>query len=214
MIQNSQSAQTATAWNPAEAGQEVRLRANPGRRGKTTGKVRKVGTRTLVEVQFGPTEKVYKPQNLLELCGDDESIEELMRQGRFGGPDDLRRILTFQKIKGQLTNVFYSMESSQTDFYAHQFKPVLKFLNSAVGRILIADEVGLGKTIEAMYIWKELQTREDVRRLLIVCPAMLRQKWQDDLRQRFNIFAEIVDAKESGYVLKSSEISPLLVSLA
>lgn len=193
MIQNSQS---AIAWNPDESGQEVRLKANPGRQGKTTGKVKRVGTRTLVEVQFGPTEKVYKPQNLLELCGDDESIKGLMRRGRFGGPDDLRRILTFQKIQGHLTNVFYSMESSQTDFYAHQFKPVLKFLNSPVGRILIADEVGLGKTIEAMYIWKELQTREDAKRLLIICPAMLRQKWQDDLRQRFNIFAEIVDAKD------------------
>lgn len=184
------------AWNPEVPDQDVRLKANPGRRGKTTGRVKKAGTRTLVEVQFGPTEKVYKPQNLLELCSDNEGIEGLIKQGRFGGPDDLRRILTFEKIKGRLTNVFYSMESSQTDFYAHQFKPVLKFLNSPVGRILIADEVGLGKTIEAMYIWKELQTREDGRRLLILCPAMLRQKWQDDLRQRFNIFADIVDAKE------------------
>ncbi|NET38823.1 MAG: DEAD/DEAH box helicase, partial [Cyanothece sp. SIO1E1] len=116
-------------------------------------------------------------------------------QGRFGGPDDLRRILTFEKIRGHLTNIFYSMEVSQTDFYAHQFKPVLKFVNAPVGRLLIADEVGLGKTIEAIYVWKELQIREEARRLLIVCPAMLRQKWQDDLRQRFNIFAEITDAK-------------------
>ena len=187
---------TQTDWNPEQPGQEVRMKANPGRRGKTTGNVRRAGTRTLVEIQFGPAEKIYKPKNLLEPCGDDESIEALLQQGRFGGPDDLRRILTFEKIKGQLTNVFYSMESSQTDFYPHQFKPVLKFLNSSVGRILIADEVGLGKTIEAMYIWKELQTREDARRLLIVCPAMLRQKWKDDLAQRFNIFAEIVDAKD------------------
>ena len=188
--------QATADWNPEHPGQDVRMRANPGRRGKTTGKVRRAGTRTLVEVQFGPAEKIYKPKNLLEPCSDEESIEGLLRQGRFGGPDDLRRILTFEKIKGQLTNVFYSMESSQTDFYAHQFKPVLKFLDSPVGRILIADEVGLGKTIEAMYIWKELQTRADARRLLIVCPAMLRQKWKDDLAQRFNIFAEIVDAKD------------------
>ena len=186
----------ASGWNPEVPGQEVRIRSNPGQRGITTGKVRKAGTRILVQVQFGPNEKVYKPHNLLELCGDDDDIESLLRRKRFGGPDDLRRILTFEKIKGQLTNVFYSMEASQTDFYAHQFKPVLKFLNSSVGRLLIADEVGLGKTIEAMYIWKELQTRADARRLIIVCPAMLRQKWQDDLRQRFNIFADIVDAKE------------------
>lgn len=183
-------------WNPEIPGQEVRIRSNPGQRGITTGRVRQAGSRLLVQVQFGPNEKTYKPQNLLELCGEDDGIESLLRQKRFGGPDDLRRILTFEKVKGQLTNVFYSMEASQTDFYAHQFKPVLKFLNSPVGRLLIADEVGLGKTIEAMYIWKELQARADARRLLIVCPAMLRQKWQDDLRQRFNIFAEIVDARE------------------
>ncbi|NJL55897.1 DEAD/DEAH box helicase, partial [bacterium] len=183
-------------WNPEIPGQEVRIRSNPGQRGLTTGKVRKAGTRVLVQIQLGPNEKVYRPQNLLELCSNYDSINSLLKQKRFGGPDDLRRILTFEKVKGQLTNIFYSMEASQTDFYAHQFKPVLKFLNSPVGRLLIADEVGLGKTIEAMYIWKELQTRADARRLLIVCPAMLRQKWQDDLRQRFNIFADIVDAKE------------------
>ncbi|QQE67683.1 hypothetical protein GFS31_43960 (plasmid) [Leptolyngbya sp. BL0902] len=183
-------------WNPEIPGQAVRIRSNPGQRGLTTGRVQKAGTRLLVQVQFGPNERTYKPQNLLELCGEDDGIESLLRQKRFGGPDDLRRILTFEKVKGQLTNVFYSMEASKTDFYAHQFKPVLKFLNSPVGRLLIADEVGLGKTIEAMYIWKELQARADARRLLIVCPAMLRQKWQDDLRQRFNIFAEIVDAKD------------------
>ncbi|MEM8614354.1 MAG: SNF2-related protein [Cyanobacteria bacterium P01_H01_bin.105] len=184
------------SWNPEISRQDVRLKSNPGKRGQTTGRIRRLGNRILVEVEFGPAEKIYRPKNLLELCCDDESIEGLIRQGRFGGPDDLRRILTLEKVKGQLTNVFYSMEASQTNFYPHQFKPVLKFLNSPVGRLLIADEVGLGKTIEAMYIWKELQTREEARRLLIVCPAMLRQKWQDDLRQRFNIFADIVDAKE------------------
>ncbi|MBE9064352.1 SNF2-related protein [cf. Phormidesmis sp. LEGE 11477] len=194
MVESSRIA--SNDWNPEQPDQDVRIKANPGRRGKTTGKVRQAGTRTLVEIRFGPAEKIFKPKNLLELCSEDESIEELLRQGRFGGPDDLRRILTFEKIKGKLTNVFYSMESSQTDFYAHQFKPVLKFLDSPVGRILIADEVGLGKTIEAMYIWKELQTRADARRILIVCPAMLRQKWKDDLAQRFNIFAEVVDAKD------------------
>lgn len=196
MANRDLSSNQDNSWDPEIPGQDVRIRSNPGRKGQTTGRVRKAGSRVLVEIQFGPNEKVYKPQNLLELCEEDDSIESLLRQKRFGGPDDLRRILTFEKIKGQLTNVFYSMEASQTDFYAHQFKPVLKFLNSPVGRLLIADEVGLGKTIEAMYIWKELQARADARRLLIVCPAMLRQKWQDDLRQRFNIFADIVDAKD------------------
>ena len=62
--------------------------------------------------------------------------------------------------------------------------------------MLIADEVGLGKTIEAIYIWKEIQARQGARRLLIVCPAMLRRKWRGDLRKRFNIAGDIVAAKD------------------
>jgi ERCC4-related helicase len=182
-------------WNPEIAGQEVRLKANPGQRGITTGKVQQMGNRILVQIQFGPNEKSYKPYKLLELCGEPEDIPSLLKQGRFGGPDDLRRILTFEKVRGHLTNVFYSMETSNTEFFPHQFKPVLKFLESPTGRLLIADEVGLGKTIEAMFVWKELQARADARRLLILCPAILREKWRDDLRQRFNIIAEITDAQ-------------------
>jgi len=183
-------------WNLAIAGQEVRVKANPGHRGTTTGKTRASGTRLLVQVQFSPNEKSYKPYNLLELCGEPEGLFDLLEQGKFSGADDLRRILTFEKLKGQLTNIFYSMESSKTDFYPHQFKPVLKFLESPIGRLLVADEVGLGKTIEVMYVWKELQARADARRLLIICPAILREKWQGDLQQRFNLVAKLASAQE------------------
>lgn len=174
----------------------VRLRDNPGRRGTTTGRTKKAGSFLLVEVDFGPNEKQFKRSDQLELVDADEEIFDLLKAGRFGGPMDLRRVLTFEKVKGELTNVFYSMESSNTDFYAHQFKPVLKFIESPVGRLLIADEVGLGKTIESVYIWKELQARADGRRLLVVCPAMLRDKWRGDLKNRFNIASEIVSAKQ------------------
>ena len=186
---------SSEVWDPTVPGQQVRLKYNPGKQGETTGKTRRSGTRLLVQVSFGSAERIYKNQQQLELCQDNDEPLELFRQGRFGGPEDIRRILTLEKIKGRLTNIFYSMETSQTDFYPHQFKPILKFLNSANGRLLIADEVGLGKTIESMYVWKELQVREQAHRLLIVCPAMLRQKWQDDLRQRFNLTADIVSTQ-------------------
>lgn len=182
-------------WDPTIAGQTVRICNNPGLQGKTTGKVRQSGTRLMVQVSFGDNEKSYKPYPLLELCDGPEDIIGLLKKGKFGGIDDLRRILTFEKIQGHLTNIFYSMEVSNTDFYAHQFKPVSKFIESPTGRLLIADEVGLGKTVEAIYVWKELQARANARRLLIVCPAVLREKWQADLRKRFNLFADIVDAK-------------------
>jgi len=104
-------------------------------------------------------------------------------------------MLALEKVRGDLTDVFYSMESSRTDFYPHQFKPVMKFVESPSGRILIADEVGLGKTIEAIYLWREIEAREQARRLLIICPSMLRIKWRDDLQHLFGIESEIVDAR-------------------
>jgi superfamily II DNA or RNA helicase len=183
------------SWNPEIPNQKVRLSRNPGKRGVTTGQIKQSADRLLVLVSFGPNEKTYKSYDQLELCEDSEELSDLVKAGKFGNPDDLRRILTFEKVKGNLTNIFYSMESSNTDFYAYQFKPVIKFLDSPVGRFLIADEVGLGKTIESMYIWKELQAREDAHRLLIVCPAMLRDKWQTDLKNRFNLDSIIIDAK-------------------
>jgi superfamily II DNA or RNA helicase len=195
-------------WDPTVPGQHVRLKHNPGKQGETTGSTRVSGTRLLVQVAFGSADRTYKNYDQLELCKDEDDLNTLFKKGRFGGPEDLRRILTLEKIKGHLTNIFYSMETSQTDFYPHQFKPILKFLNSTNGRIIIADEVGLGKTIEAMYVWKELQVREQARCLLIVCPAMLRQKWQDDLRTRFNISADIVSTKELVAKLESSLDNP------
>lgn len=183
-------------WEPHAIGLRVRLRDNPGRQGTTTGRTRAAGTFLLVEIDFGPNEKQFKRYDLLETIETEEEMFDLLGTGRFGSPTDLRRILTFEKVKGDLTNVFYSMETSNTDFYPHQFKPVLKFIESPIGRLLIADEVGLGKTIESLYIWKELQARHDARRLLVVCPAMLREKWRDDFRLRFNISADIVDAND------------------
>jgi hypothetical protein len=187
---------SAHGWNPAEEGLKVRLRDNPGRQGTTTGRTRTAGSFLMVEVDFGPNEKQYKRYELLEPVSPETSLFDLLESGRFGGPSDLRRVLTFEKIKGELTNIFYSMEASNTDFYPHQFKPVMRFIESPVGRMLIADEVGLGKTIEAAYIWKELQARQSACRLLIICPAMLREKWRSDLRNRFNIAAEIVSVKD------------------
>jgi len=114
--------------------------------------------------------------------------------GRFGRVEDMRRKLMFERLRGDFTDTFYSMHVSDTEFLPHQFKPVLRFVESTSGRHLIADEVGLGKTIEALLVWKELEARSQARRLLIVCPSTLREKWRDELRARFRISGEILDA--------------------
>jgi SNF2 family DNA or RNA helicase len=84
----------------------------------------------------------------------------------------------------------------------HQYKPVLLFLESPSKGLLIADEVGLGKTIEAGLIWTELRARVDARRLLVICPKMLCDKRRMELRNRFGVEAVIVDAAELANELK------------
>ena len=180
----------------SEPGLWVRLKSDPSRTAITTGNTRKAGPFSLVQIEFGPNEKPYKKKDELELVPKSgESPDELLAKRKWSGADALRRSLALEKIRGQLTDVFYSMESSRTDFFPHQFKPVMKFVESPTGRILIADEVGLGKTIEAVYLWREVEAREHARRLLVLCPSMLREKWQRDMDRLFSLEAEIVDAK-------------------
>lgn len=88
------------------------------------------------------------------------------------------------------------MDATNTEFYPYQYKPLLTFLESPSNGILIADEVGLGKTIEAGLIWTELRARYDTRRLLVVCPAMLQDKWVSELQYRFGVDARKLHAKD------------------
>ena len=175
-------------------GMRVRLSTDPGRVGVFTGKERERAGRKLFQVQF-PEGAEYVPDDHLEPVkeGGDDPVD-LFERAKFGDPIDLRRTLTHTKLTGRLANVIYSMDTTATDFYAYQFKPLVKLLNSATNGILIADEVGLGKTIEAGLIWTELRARFDYQRLLVLCPAVLRDKWQRELLKRFGIEAEKLDA--------------------
>jgi superfamily II DNA or RNA helicase len=150
----------------------------------------------MAEVSWG-TETAYESVDILELfnANEDKSFENLVRKKLFERIDSLRSLLTFEKLSGSLSNVIYSMQTAEIDFYAHQFIPVLKFVNAPLGRLLIADEVGLGKTIEAGLIWTECRARYQARRLLVICPPTLVPKWIRELRERFAIEAEFADAK-------------------
>lgn len=106
---------------------------------------------------------------------------------------DIARTLTWTKLCHPLTDVIYSYRSSKTIFRAYQFKPVLKVINSDKRRLLIADEVGLGKTIEAGLVWNELEQRGEVRSALVICPSALRFKWQSELRERFDRQVDVLD---------------------
>jgi len=74
----------------------------------------------------------------------------------------------------------------------YQLVPLLMALKLDPIRILIADDVGIGKTVEAALIARELLDRGEVTRLAVLCPPQLAEQWQRELRGKFNINAELV----------------------
>jgi superfamily II DNA or RNA helicase len=80
------------------------------------------------------------------------------------------------------------------DLLSFQLEPALAIARGDASRLLLADEVGLGKTIQAGLVLAELQQRGWCEHALIVSPAGLRQQWADELWHRFEIRAAIIDA--------------------
>lgn len=76
--------------------------------------------------------------------------------------------------------------------FPHQIETVRRVITEMRGRAILADEVGLGKTIEAGMVLKEYLLRGLARRFLILCPASLCRQWQDELATKFGIYAGIV----------------------
>jgi superfamily II DNA or RNA helicase len=74
----------------------------------------------------------------------------------------------------------------------YQFVPLLMALRLQPVRLLIADDVGIGKTIEAALIVRELLDRGDIQRLCILCPPYLCDQWQKELRDKFHIDAVVI----------------------
>ncbi len=75
---------------------------------------------------------------------------------------------------------------------AYQLVPLLMALKTETVRLLIADDVGIGKTIEAGLIARELLDRGEIRRLAVLCPPHLCDQWQEELASKFGMQSEIV----------------------
>ena len=69
----------------------------------------------------------------------------------------------------------------------YQLDPVVRALSMPRTNLLIADDVGLGKTIEAGLVMQELMLRYRARTMLIVCPAGLTLQWRDEMRDKFGL---------------------------
>ena len=100
-------------------------------------------------------------------------------------------------------NKLLSLSNSRTRILAHQVECAYRIINAMGKRFIIADEVGLGKTVEAGLVMKELEFRHGFRRVLIVCPASLQLQWQQEMRSKFNEEFLIMDGREMRRLLSS-----------
>jgi superfamily II DNA or RNA helicase len=144
---------------------------------------------------------------LRPLGGTDEEIAgiylplETVEQASFDLPDP---ILTGDYLSARLLRdaVRLGFRSSAGPFRSfarlafeprpYQLVPLLVALKLDPVRLLIADDVGIGKTIEAGLIARELLDRGEVNRLAVLCPPQLAEQWQSELRDKFHIEAELV----------------------
>ena len=97
----------------------------------------------------------------------------------------LRTGLTSELLRDKNTGYLHARNVGRIDYEPYQYRPVLKIVQADRPRILVADDVGVGKTIEACLILKELQARQRARSVLVICPKPLvvDEKWRNELKR-------------------------------
>ena len=107
---------------------------------------------------------------------------------------DERQELTVRELHAHLTSLnilspstanLFSLRLGRITFVPYQYRPVLKLIRADRPRLLIADEVGVGKTIEAGLVLKELRVRMDIASVLVICPKALvaERKWFTEMKR-------------------------------
>ncbi|WP_327224119.1 DEAD/DEAH box helicase [Streptomyces platensis] len=105
---------------------------------------------------------------------------------------------------------FRSLASIAVEPRAYQLVPLLMALRQRTVRLLISDDVGIGKTVEAGLIVKELLAQGEATRLAVLCSPALAEQWQSELREKFGIDAELVLASTVSRLERGLELGQSL----
>jgi len=160
-----------------EPGQIVYVRSDPSIRGAVISILSGKPENRFKVFVGGEIQTFYASQ----LQAEDVSYDE----AEFFRCEQFHAHLTALQIRYPGLSTLYSLNAARVDFIPYQFRPVLRFIRSDRPRLLIADGVGVGKTIEAGLILRELQARRDIRSVLIVCPRPLvtERKWMNEMKR-------------------------------
>lgn len=118
----------------------------------------------------------------------------------------VRSSLTAYQINHPGNSNLYSLNSARIDFVPYQFRPALKMIKAETPKLLIADDVGVGKTIEAGLILKEMEARSNVSSVLIICPRPLvaERKWVLEMKRFDENFTQL-DGRELAEAISETE---------
>jgi ERCC4-related helicase len=116
--------------------------------------------------------------------------------------------LTRQRPANDLGKLTASLQDAQVDLNPHQVEAALFAFKSPLSKgAILADEVGLGKTIEAGIILSQIWA-ERKRNLLIICPSNLRKQWNSELSEKFYLPSAILEAKSFNNAIKEGNLNP------
>jgi len=136
----------------------------------------------------------------------DQGLPETISQDGFDDPNTLAAFVDAVRW-GAVTSAdgssFQAPFRSGANVEAYQLEPLRRALQSARTNLLLADDVGPGKTIEASLVIQALLLRHRARSVIIVCPPSLSLKWQDEMREKFGLEFEIVNSELMARVRRS-----------
>ena len=120
-------------------------------------------------------------------------LQEAREEHTYLALPKVRAALTAYQIHNPGSTNLYSLNSARIDFVPYQFRPALRMIQADSPRVLVADDVGVGKTIEAGLILKELEARSSLTSVLVICPRPLvaERKWQLEMKRFDEDFTQL-----------------------
>jgi superfamily II DNA or RNA helicase len=189
-------------------GQLVCLKVDTARQGPVIEVMPAVAGRIRYRVFHSPSEIREYYHEQLVLAGQPSggaSGPMGLAQDRLLSAEEFCARLTALRLANPLTDNLYALHAARIQFIPFQFKPLLRLLRSDRPRLLVADEVGVGKTIEAGLMLKELQSRQRLENVIIVCPKALVTKWRAEMR-RFDEDFHPLKAETLRYCLREAHL--------